>query len=266
MTRRQPNLTLCELTDPGIEGIESYSPFCLKTHRALRFAGLAYERRFGQAPADFRELNPTSQVPILLVGNEPVADSTRILERIESLTAAFSHGLDAQQRAEAWLWEEFSDTALNGFLVSARWAFDENWPLVREAYFGAAPWFVQRLIAPKLRQKVIGTLVARDVWRQGRDACWMRFSKTLDALDARAPDAGFWVSPAISVADVGLFGQLQSLRTPLTRAHAEQVAKRARLSAYLDRVDAATRERSQSLTRVEHAPESNRVRLRASAA
>jgi glutathione S-transferase len=265
MTRQQPNLTLCELIDPGIEGIESYSPFCLKTHRALRFAGLAYERRFGDAPADFRSLNPTSQVPILLVGNRPVTDSTQILEHIESLTGAFSQRLGARQRAEAWLWEEFSDTALNGLLVSARWAFDENWPLVREAYFGPAPWFVRRFIAPVLRKKVIRTLVARDVWRQGRDACWMRFLKTLDELDVRAPDVGFWVSPAISVADIGLFGQLQSLRTQLTRAHAEEVAKRARLSAYLDRVDAATRERSNGAASVV-ARESNRLRLRSSAA
>jgi glutathione S-transferase len=158
------------------------------------------------------------------------------------MTGEFSQHLAAAQRAEAWLWEEFSDTALNGFLVSARWAFDENWALLREAYFGAAPWFVQKLIAPKLRQKVIRTLIARDVWRQGRDACWTRFLKTLDALEARAPKQGFWVSEAVSVADVGIFGQLQSLRTPLTRAQAAELVARKRLLAYLDRVDAATRE------------------------
>jgi glutathione S-transferase len=264
MTQIQPNLTLCELTDPGFEGIESYSPFCLKTHRALRFAGLLYERRFGNAPADFKRWNPTGQVPVLLVDGKPVADSTRILQRIETLTGAFTRGLDERQRAAAWLWEEFSDTALNGFLVSARWAFDENWPLIRQAYFGAAPWFVQRLIAPKVRKKVMATLVARDVWRQGRDACWTRFLKTLDALEARTPDSGFWVSPTISVADVGLFGQLQSLRTPLTRAHAEQVARRPRLSNYLDRVDAATR--AEQPTREDPARVSSRYALQKNAA
>jgi glutathione S-transferase len=240
MTREQATLTLCELADPGIEGIESYSPFCLKTHRALRYAGLPYERRFGNAPADFKELNPTAQVPVLIIAGEPVSDSTRILQRIEALTGAFSRGLDEQQRAESWLWEEFSDTALNNLLVSARWAFDENWALLRETYFGAAPWFVRKLIAPRLRQKVIRTLIARDIWRQGREACWARFTKTLDDLDVRAPERSFWISATISVADIGIFGQLQSFRTPLTRVHAAELEKRKRLSAYLDRVDKAT--------------------------
>jgi glutathione S-transferase len=240
MNSQSVPLTLCELADAGLEGIESYSPFCLKTHRALRYAGLAYERRFGQRPADFKDHNPAGQVPVLLVGQEAIADSTRILERLDAMSGVFTRDLDARQRAEAWLWEEFADTALNGFLVSARWAFDENWSVVCQTYFGAAPWFVQKLIAPKLRQKVIRTLIARDIWRQGRDACWTRFLKTLDELDARAPDQGFWVSATISVADIGIFGQLQSLRTPLTRGHAEELAKRTRLTAYLDRVDAAT--------------------------
>jgi glutathione S-transferase len=87
MTSKSPALTLCELTDPGLPGMESYSPFCLKTHRALRFARLAYERRFGHAPAQFKRWNPTGQVPVLLVDGEPVSDSTRILQRIDALTA-----------------------------------------------------------------------------------------------------------------------------------------------------------------------------------
>ena len=45
MSSQQPTLVLCELTDPGIEGLESSSPFCLKAHRALRLAGLISLRR-----------------------------------------------------------------------------------------------------------------------------------------------------------------------------------------------------------------------------
>ena len=43
-----------------------------------------------------------------------------------------------------------------------------------------------------------------------------------------------------SVADLGIFGQLHGLRAALTRPQAEAIAARRRLSAYLDRVDAAT--------------------------
>src|SRR4051812_18045366 len=74
-------LTLCELADTGIPGLESYSPFCLKVHRALRAADLPYTRRHGAHPGVFKKLNPTEQVPVLLIGDEPVADSTAILHR-----------------------------------------------------------------------------------------------------------------------------------------------------------------------------------------
>jgi glutathione S-transferase len=241
MNMQQPKLVLCELEDAGLPGVESYSPFCLKVHRALRAAGLAYERRFANRPDAWKRFNPTGQVPVLLVGDDPVNDSTRILQRIEEMTGALARGLDARSRAEAWLWEEFADSALSGFVMSARWADDRNWPGVRDNFFGAAPWFVRKLIVPKLRKRLLGVLVARDVTRQGLEACWQRFGCVLDQLEARAPAQGFWVSETLSIADLALFGQLQSFRTPLTQPQAAELARRPRLSAYLDRVDASTR-------------------------
>lgn len=242
MSQTHPHLVLCEVADPGIPGIESYSPFCIKVHRALRASGLTYERRLATRPDEHKAVNPTGQVPVLIVDGEAVSDSTAILARIETLGGRrLAADGDAAKRAEAWLWEELADTALNGFLVSARWADERNWPLVREAYFGKAPWFVRALIAPRIRAKVIGAMVARDVWRRGHDACWARFATVLDQLEWRAPSRTFWLGDAFSVADVAIFAQLHSLRTPLTAPQRDALAERTQLSAYLDRVDRATR-------------------------
>ncbi len=239
--KTQPHLVLCELADASAHGVESYSPFCLKAHRALRAASLEYERRHASRPDAYKDQNPAGQVPVLLVDGEPVADSTRIVKRIESIAGQLGGGsLDPRARAEAWLWEELADSALNGFVVASRWADDRNWPAVREAYFGHAPWFVGALIAPRIRARVVGGLVARDVWRAGADACWDRFLATLEDLEARAPRTGYWVGDALTVADVALFGQLQSLRTPLTAWQSHAVAQKTNLRAWLDRVDAAT--------------------------
>jgi glutathione S-transferase len=237
MTKKQPHLVLCELTDPGLPGVESYSPFCLKIHRALRAAGLSYERRHASRPDAFRALNSTGQVPVVLVDGQPVADSTRILHRIDALTGAFS----GTHSAEAWLWEELADTALNAHVVSARWADERNWPLTSAALFAGAPWLVRSVVVPRIRTGVLRGLVARDIMRQGWEACWERYLVLLDELEARAPERGFWLGDTLSVADLGLFGQLHSLRTPLTRSQAQELARRAKLSAYIDRVDAATR-------------------------
>lgn len=234
-----PPLTLCELADAKLPGLESFSPYCLKVHRALKVAGLKYTRNHGAHPGVFKKYNPTGQVPVLLIGEEAVSDSTAVLRRIQALApGALGDGGDARANAEAWLWEEFADTSLNGFLVAARWADDRNWPGVREAYFGGMPALLRAIVPGRLRVRVIDSLKARDVWRAGAELCWTRFGETLDQLDARAPEAGFWLGPTITVADIAIFAQLHGLRNALTAWQQEQIKRRARLSAYLDRVDA----------------------------
>lgn len=233
-------LTLCELEDPGVPGLESFSPFCLKVHRALRASGLAYVRRHGARPDEFARLNPTGQVPVL-VGAEAISDSTEILLRLPALGGRSLVPEDPRARAEAWLYEELADTALNGFLVASRWADPRNWPAVREVYFRGMPAALRWFLPDRLRKGVIQGLMARDIWRAGPYACWTRFERTLDQLDARAPAEGFWVGDALSVADVGLFGQLHGLRNALTPWQRDQIAARPRLTAWLDRVDARTR-------------------------
>ena len=104
---------------------------------------------------------------------------------------------------------------------------------------------MRAIVAPLLRRGIVKNLVARDVWRAGADACWARFERVLDQLDARTPERGFWVGDELSAADFGLFGQLQAFRTPLTPKQSASVARRTALSAYLDRVDAATRATSE---------------------
>lgn len=234
-------LILCELQDTGNAAIESWSPFCLKVHRALRAAGLRYTRQTSPDPRAWREHNPTGQVPVLLVDGKPVADSTRILARIETLGGRSLLPVDPHARAEALLWEELADAGLNAFLVAARWADARNWPATRAAYFGGMPALPRAIVPGLLRRGVIKNLVARDVWRRGAADCWDRFVTLLDALDARAPERGFWSSDRVGVADVALFGQLHAFRSELTPWQRSCVESRPRLVAWLDRVDAATR-------------------------
>jgi glutathione S-transferase len=231
----QPALILCELSATPHEAVDSWSPFCMKVFRALRAHGLAYASLRGAMPSTFAKHNPAAQVPVLLIDGAAVADSTEILRAIEDMTGRRSC-------AESWLWEEFADTTLNGFVVAARWADDDNWRRTKLAYFGDAPALVRLLVAPLVRRHVKKGLVARDVWRRGAAACWARFERILDHLEARAPEDGFWVAGGISAADFAIFGQLQALRTPLTVEQSRSVARRPRLSRYLDRVDMATRE------------------------
>jgi glutathione S-transferase len=236
-----PPLTLCEFDDPNVPGLESLSPFCLKAHRGLKAAGLSYTRRHGSNPREFKKYNPTGQVPVLLVGDEPVPDSSAILRRIQALVpGAFGDESDKRLQGEAWLWEEFADVSLGGFVIATRWADDRNWQRTKEAIFARMPGPLRAILPGIIRQRLIAALRARDVWRAGPERCWARFQETLDHLDARAPEQGYWLGPELTVADIGLVGHLHSLRNEISPWQKEQIQRRARLSGYLDRVHART--------------------------
>ena len=117
---------------------------------------------------------------------------------------------------------------------------DRNWPAVEQAYFEGMPLLLRKLIVPRLRKNVVQRVIAREVWRRGADACWEQLVALLDRLEDRAPKEGFWSTERPSIADLALFAQLHSLRAPLTPWQSARIAERTALSAYLDRVGAAT--------------------------
>jgi glutathione S-transferase len=242
MTTPLPNLVLCDFRSIGPDDPRwsSFSPFVLEVERALKLAKLPFTHdrvEFSRVS----KLNRTGQLPVLLIGAEAVADSTRILHRIEQLApGSLSAGLDPARLAEAWLWEEFSDTALYPQVLATRWADERGWPVPRKAFFGGFPPVVRDLIATFVRKKTLDSLKARDFTRAGLARCEERLFSVLDQLEARAPETGFWLGERACVADLGLFAQLHSMRIPLTPFRQADIAARRKLSAWLDRVDAAT--------------------------
>jgi glutathione S-transferase len=236
-----PALVLYDFpADPGVPGWPSFSPFVIQVQRALDLAGLPFEHR----RIDFlriRQLNRVGQLPVLGIGDELVADSTHILHRIEQLApGSMSGGLDARGVAEVWLWEEFADTALYPHVLATRWEDDRGWAVVGPAFFGALPLGLRQLVAPLVRRRTRGMLRGRDFLRAGAGAWLARLARVLDHLEARAPEQGFWLGPRATAADLGLFAHLHAMRLPATPWRAQEIAQRARLSSWLDRVDQAT--------------------------
>src|SRR5262252_9519497 len=98
-----PQLVLCDFpTQPPGPRWPSLSPFVLEVEYALRFARLPFEHR-RISVFRIKDINPIGQLPVLLIDNEPVADSTVILHRIDEQLApdTLTRGLDATRKAEA---------------------------------------------------------------------------------------------------------------------------------------------------------------------
>lgn len=237
-----PALKLCDFpASTGHARWSSFSPYVLLVERALRLAKLPFKHEQIDM-MKLNKLNPVGQLPVLVVGEEIVPDSTNILRRIDEQLSpgSLTRGLDARAVAEAWLWEEFADTALYPYVLATRWADDRGWEIPRKAFFGGLPPVLRDVIAAFMRRKTMNMLVGRDFTRAGLTACDARMNRVLDHLESRVPATGFWMGAEATVADLGLFAHLHSLRLPETDFRAADIAKRQRLSAWLDRVDAAT--------------------------
>jgi glutathione S-transferase len=191
-------------------------------------------------PSEIKALNPTCQLPVLLINGVPMADSTTIARWIE--TRVPGSLAPSSGSSEFWLWEEFADTALNNLVVASRWADNANFARLSEAFFGNAPLPIRMLIPRQLRKRILGDLSGRDVGRHGWPVFWKRAQSLLDEFDARAPETGFWLGENASIVDAAIFGQLQSLRTPLTPEQRAWLEARRRLTSYLDRFEARTKE------------------------
>lgn len=101
---------------------------------------------------------------------------------------------------------------------------------MRDTFFKVLPGPLRVLIGGHMRGRAIKSLVARDFWRAGPEACWRRFTETLDSLEARTPESGYWLGTSFSVADLALFSMLQSLRldvTPWQRGVLSAVARQS---------------------------------------
>lgn len=236
-----PPLTLFDFpASTGHAGWESFSPFVLEVSRAIRLAKLPYEMKQVNM-MKLKDVNPLGQLPVVAFGDDKVADSTRIMLRLDTLVpGSMTGGLDARGVAEAWLWEEFADTSLYPYVLATRWVDDCGWPVPRKYFFGAMPAPLRAFVPGIVRRATRKKVFERDFTRAGLDGCYERMGRVLDGLDARAPEEGFWLGPKATVADLGLFAHLHSLRLPLTPWQAEVVASRQRLTRYLDCVDAAT--------------------------
>ena len=235
-----PHIVLCEL-GPDAYGVESLSPYCLKIHRALRWHGFEYERRHAMRPSEHKAHNPSGQVPVMLVDGEAVPDSTAILRKLEALSDKSLLPVNDQQRADAWFWEDYADGVLAFYVFAARWFDDRNWEMLRTEQFGALPFFLRGWLPDYLRKKILKSMRSNELIRAGQDGCWQRFCTHLDMLEARAPEAGFWVADELTVADISLFGVLHCLRAGISPWQRDRIGERPRLSAWLDRVDAVTR-------------------------
>ncbi len=213
------------------------APFTVKVERALRFKGLDYNLVAPESPEDYRRWNPeTGLLPAATIDGERVHDSTRIVERIDELfpeprlLSADPKLAEAQRRLEEWCDETF-------FFYWLRWQRVRDAEAeVPDRRYGLLTWARELATARGP--------VARPRRRDGLSA---EAGEIADELGRRCDDllnmlAGrpFFYGDTPSLADLGVFAMLDSMRRGDIPRGTAMITDRPALDAYMRRVADAT--------------------------
>lgn len=231
--KEKPRIELFDVRSPNIENFETYSPFALKIHRALKFLKVEYKVTRVGSPRK----SPTGKIPVLMFEGNKVTDSTEVLKLLDSyLGNRLTQGSDKDL---AWIWEEFGDSCLFPYLLASRFVDENNFQLLKKEFFYGHIW--SPLIGKKVRKTVLSRLSAQNIWNPNEtEECWSRFKEILDYLNRLAPVDNFWLGENLSVADLSLFSQLHMLRVGLSPLQSSWIKERSALDNYLDRINKIT--------------------------
>jgi glutathione S-transferase len=216
-------------------------PYTEKVRRALLYKGLDFELQEPTSPEDYQRWNPKSgQLPVLEVGGEMIEDSTKILFALDArypdppLLAPDPMVASQQRQLEDWADESF----LWYWLKYRRMIGGEVIvpPLKGE---GPDPPRADETRSGLLR-RLRAWLAAGGTWERPITGLQRELGQRLDDLVNFLGARPFFYSDRLSMADLGVYGMLFTMRRDSIPGSARLLAERPSLVAFMARVEQAT--------------------------
>jgi glutathione S-transferase len=237
-----PPITLYQFA--GNARTESVSPFCVKAHRILRLKGLTYQVKNLITPGSIKKVNRIGKLPTLDYGGELIADSTHIARYLEAKhpdPPLFPK--DEVARARNTILDDWAGETLYFKAVYFRWGAPDNVErskaLFRDIFKLPAPLAAIALrVVPRQLRKLVAT---QGVGRKPYAMVIEEFTREMDALDSLCAAGPYLVGGEPSLADIAIFSMLDSMRVGATPDAEKIIQDHPRVSAWLKRVDEATR-------------------------
>ena len=209
------------------------TPYTEKVRRALVLKGLDFELCEPSGPEDYRRWSPeTGLLPVLAIDSERVADSTRILLRLDELwpkppLLSPDPVIAAQQR-------QLEDWADESFL----WYWNRWLALVRRRE-SESPQPRGLLRIPGVRQ-ALAWLRACGSWERPETALLRGVDDRLADLVNLLGTRRFFYADQPSIADFGVYGMLFVLRMDAMLGSARLIANRPSLIEFMRRFEDVT--------------------------
>jgi glutathione S-transferase len=218
------------------------SPFVEKVAKALELKGLPFAIQDVKSPGDLKRWNPvTRKMPVLEIEGERIWDSSRILRRLDQVAPEPRLVAD-DPKVAAWqrLLEDWADESFYWYVMALRW--NPTHTAATLAQITAALPAPARPLARFIIRRQIGR--APDFQGLGRlpqDVLLEELGYRLDELVALLGDGPCFFADRVSVADLAVYGQLQTLGSGPTPDGWALVEKQPALLGLIERVRQAGR-------------------------
>ncbi len=222
---------------PGMHGLVSISPFCLKPIIAAKAKGLDFEKHvIMRTPAWVT----TGKLPAAMIDDKPVLDSTNILKALDSLPSdkPSLYPTDAALHAEVILLEDWADESLIWYLLAYRWKNPNNYKAFSELAFGKAGLVARILIPRMIRKKVLQKLKAQGLDDLSERELDTRFRELCYALNQKLAGRSYFVGSHLTAADIAIYAPLKQIaHTKLAPAYSI-MSEFTHLMNFMNRMDA----------------------------
>lgn len=215
-------------------------PYTEKVRRALLFKGIAFELREPTTPEDYLRWNPKSgMLPVLHVGDEVIEDSTQILFALEArypdppLLAPDPMVASQQRQLEDW-----ADESFLWYWMKYRRMISEDLVLPLKGEKLDAPREAEGKSSPLRRLRA--WLQAGGTWERPITGLQRELGLRMDDLVNFLGARPFFYSERLSMADLGVYAMLFTMRRDSIPGSARLLAERPSLVAFMARVEEAT--------------------------
>ena len=209
------------------------SPYCAKVETYCQLAGVEYKPR-----TIMPYKAPRGKLPYIVDNGQLIPDSDRIIEHLKKTRG---DPLDAEltdgQKAIGHLLKQTVEQSLYFVAIYSRWVDEDNWPAIREMFFGKMPAGVKQIVPVIARRGVTKSLHGQGYGRNPGSEIYQTGADDLKAIAWQLGQQGFAVADKPASVDAAVFGLLNAIvNSPVKSPLQQSAATHPEIGEYVARM------------------------------
>lgn len=220
---------------PGVWGLSSLSPFCIKVEVFLKLARLPYEVKVELNPSK----GPKGKMPFIKVENQLVADSNFILNHlIDKFELHHLKVADPVSLSMKYMVEE----SLYFILLHSRWIEGDSFKQLQKDFIPLFPKYLGRPALHLIRRNLLKQSLAQGIGRHSQEEINQMGAEIIRALSQHLNSQKYFAGENATTLDATVYSFLITiLKQPFPTFLKQHVSEYTNLIEYLERMELLVR-------------------------